>query len=87
MSRNGTAPVLPKVFEVTLPDGRRLERGQEFTLHGGGKYLFGYGYLHGRRSLTAWGPVGKDASWRSFYPEQVKTIHRLTKETRNGDSR
>lgn len=76
-----TAPVLPpRADTTTLPDGRTLTQGQEFTLIGGGRYRFAYEFrLDG--SVTCWGPIGSkqiegNANWRSFKPDQIRTIHR-----------
>lgn len=77
--RQGSSPALPHAHSMTLPDGRTLERGVEFSVTGEGRFKFMRQFTRDG-SITAWGPVGSsDAMWRSFKPEQVKTIHRLTK--------
>jgi len=63
---------------VSLPDGRSLEPGDEFTVKGtpqsDGRYAFRYGY---GSDITCFGPVGaKDKSVRSFRPDHITTIHR-----------
>jgi hypothetical protein len=74
---------------VTLPDGRVIESGQEFTVKGEGRFTFAYEYRPDG-SLTAFGPVGsQQASWRAFKPERVSTIHRSitpTKQTKKEQS-
>lgn len=69
---------------VSLPDGRSLEVGDEFTVKGtpqsDGRYAFRYGYgvaAGEANSVTCYGPVGaKDKSVRSFRPDHITTIHR-----------
>lgn len=80
--RSSKAELPPRTTEVELPDGRRLEEGDEFSLFGGGRYRFAYEYRDG--SLTAYGPVGSNrAQWRSFRPDAVKTVHRKRSEVRS----
>jgi hypothetical protein len=83
MSRRTSLLVeLPHVDEVELPDGRRLTPGVEFSIHGGGRFRFRYGYRPDG-SITAHGPIDHaKAKLRSFKPEQVKTIHRSATEVR-----
>lgn len=74
--RTGTAPILSHSEEMTLPDGRTLSEGDEFTLEGGGRYRFLYQYLRDG-SVTAHGPIDSPtAKLRSFRPERVRTVHR-----------
>lgn len=75
--RRGSAPPdLGHVDEVELPDGRTLTPGVEFSISGGGRFRFLYGYSSSP-AITAHGPVGKaSAKIRSFYPDRVKTVHR-----------
>jgi hypothetical protein len=84
--RTGRPPAraLPHRPELTLPDGRTLAAGQEFSIHGGGRFVFSHEHTPDG-SATAWGPIGSKAieagaSWRSFKPSQIKTIHRSTTE-------
>ena len=69
-------PDLPHRPEAVLPDGRRIERGDEFSIPHEGRFRFHY-LFEPDGSLTAFGPVNsKSAQWRAFRPEAVKTIHR-----------
>lgn len=86
--RKSSAPVPAKVRTVELPDGRRLDDGDEFTVRSkdvagrGGRFRFRYVADDG--SLAAFGPVGANvAKWRAFRPELVATVHRTRKETRS----
>lgn len=78
-ARRSSAPVLPHNLTLTLPDGRTLTQGQEFSVTGEGRFAFAYEYLPDG-SVTCFGPVGSnEARWRSFKPERVKTIHKTLK--------
>jgi hypothetical protein len=83
--RTGRPPAraLPHRPELTLPDGRTLAAGQEFSIHGGGRYRFVHEYTPDG-SVTAWGPISAtgapNASWRAFKPDQIKTIHKTKTE-------
>lgn len=77
-------PVAPdprKSETLTLPDGRELELGDEFTVKTSretGRYTFRYGY-HGDQA-TCWGPVtSKQPMWRTFRAADITRIHRTTK--------
>lgn len=66
---------------LTLPDGRVLEPGTEFSIKGQGRYLFKYGWKG--TEATAYGPVAsQDAMWRTFRASAITRIHKpkLTKE-------
>lgn len=68
--------------EIELADGRKLSPGVEFTLHGGGRYVFRYRYTRDG-SLAAYGPIGSPrAKLRAFTEDRVRTIHR-SKEARS----
>lgn len=78
MKRRTASPPAPLRHSETmiLPDGRRLDEGDEFTLHGGGRFRFLYEYL-ADGSVAAFGPVGSPrAKLRAFQPERVRTVHR-----------
>jgi len=72
--------VLPHSREMTLPDGRRLEADDEFSVPGEGRFRFAYEWKPDG-SVAGFGPVeGKGPkSWRSFHPDRIKTIHRTRK--------
>jgi len=71
---------LPHAPTATLPDGRELSEGDEFTIHGGGRFRFKYLYQPDG-SICAWGPIdSKLAKQRNFRPDRIKTIHRSKKE-------
>lgn len=81
MKRSTKAPPAPLRHSetATLPDGRTLDEGDEFSLVGGGRFRFLYEYL-GDGSLAAFGPIDSPkAKLRAFRPERVKTVHRTTK--------
>lgn len=74
-----SAPVVVDPVPSEPIDTGRLVEGVEISVPGEGRFKF-------RRihepdgSLTCWGPVNsRRASWRSFRPEQVRTIHRKAK--------
>jgi len=75
--RKTKAPTLPHAtFDL---DGRTMERGDEFTVKGEGRFSFRYVYTPDG-SVTCYGPVdSKDVTTRSFAPERVGAIHRTTK--------
>lgn len=84
--RRAAAPIVwaddKHLEEVELPDGRMLRAGQEFTVRGAGRFRFRWLWTPDN-SITAYGPVGKQAaSWRSFPTTAAITIHRATTETR-----
>jgi hypothetical protein len=75
MRRTTTELELPHDSEVTLPDGRTLTEGVEFTVPGEGRFRFLYVWLPDG-SIAA-SPVKDGVSGRrSFKPEQITTIHR-----------
>lgn len=67
--------------ETVLADGRKISNGDEFTLIGGGRYVFRYRYTSDG-SLSCHGPIGSPrAKLRAFHEDRVRTIHR-SKEAR-----
>jgi hypothetical protein len=71
--------------ELFRVNGRILEPGTEFSVHGEpGRFRFLYATT--TPAGAVWvdgigGPGGAKGvrSWRSFHPEQVRTVHRLLK--------
>ena len=73
---------------TTLPDGRTIELGDEFTVEGEGRFrlraIRPNGELNAWGRLTAWGSIPrngviKHGSMRTFKPERVKRIHRVNR--------
>lgn len=76
MAKTHHPVTLPHSPTAILPDGRELSEGDEFTIHGGGRFRFKYLYQPDG-SVCAWGPTGSQyAQTRSFQPSRIKTIHR-----------
>lgn len=80
MRASKTPVELPHKDTMTLPDGRTIRDGDEFTVPGEGRFRFAYEYLPDG-SVTAFGPVVTKGtkSWRSFRPDRIRTIHRTTR--------
>lgn len=82
--RRKTTPNLPHSLTVTLPNGKALSEGQEFSVKGQGRYVMRY-LFQPDGSITAYGPVGsQQAQWRSFKPEAVSMVHRKAKARPKG---
>jgi len=71
-------PPIRQLYDVELHDGRVINNGDEFTVPYQGRFVFRW-LLLSDGSLTAWGPItgskAKWAQWRSFYSDDVTTIH------------
>lgn len=81
--RHVPSPVADWETETVLPDGRRLEDGDEFTVAGVGRFRLMRVRPNGE--ITAWGPIPRNGvirygSTRTFRPDMVGTIHRVPRE-------
>ena len=64
-----------KTLTLTLPDGRQLGEGDEFTVAGVGRFSFRYGWR--QTEVTCFGPVNKPIQgWRTFAASAITTVHR-----------
>jgi hypothetical protein len=77
--RGSTSPVADWDTDIELPDGRRLTRGDEFTVTGQGRFRFVRQRPNGE--LNCWGPIPRNGvirhgSIRTFAPGSVATVHR-----------
>jgi hypothetical protein len=69
-------------------NGRYVEPGTELTIHGEGGVRFIFVQVvttpAGKRWLDVWETEkGSAGRYRSFYPERVRTVHRLNKTRQN----
>ncbi|ASR85673.1 hypothetical protein SEA_AMGINE_73 [Mycobacterium phage Amgine] len=84
-----------KVFRVTTPvveqpevvvNGRRLEPGTEVSIiRERGRFRFKSAATTRDGRIVCdfiGGPAGHE-QWRSFYPERIRTVHRLTRTRAN----
>ncbi|QJD50478.1 hypothetical protein SEA_CHRIS_76 [Mycobacterium phage Chris] len=78
------------VVEVERPEvvvnGRVLEPGTEVSIAGErGRYRFvkSARASSGRITCDFIGPDDQTKCWRSFYPERIKTVHRLNRTRAN----
>jgi hypothetical protein len=68
----------------SVVNGRHLEPGTEFSVHGEGgvRFIFIEAVTTpaGKHWLSCWETEkGSAGRYRSFYPERVRTVHRLIK--------
>lgn len=69
-------PVLPHSDKATLPNGKTLTYGEEFSVKGEGRFKFLYVW-EPDGSVVCYGPVGKQtAQMRSFLTDRITTVHR-----------
>jgi hypothetical protein len=76
--RGGDSPLADWEVATTLPDGRHIEVGDEFTIPGVGRFRLKA--IRPNGDLTGWGPIASNGTipnggMRSFRPDTVRTIH------------
>lgn len=80
--RGGDSPLADWDTATTLPDGRHLDVGDEFTVPGCGRFRLRAVRPNGE--LTGWGPITSNGTiphggMRSFRPDAVRTVHRTAR--------
>ena len=81
--RNTTkSPLAHWATELRLDDSRVIEVGDEFTVEGEGRFRLRA--IRPNGELNAWGRITSNGtipngSMRTFKPEQVKRIHRVSR--------
>ncbi|AFN37766.1 hypothetical protein FGG44_gp78 [Mycobacterium phage MacnCheese] len=85
-----TRAVAPAVAEVERPEvivnGKVLEPGAEVSIKGErGRFRFvkSARTSTGRVTCDFIGPDDNTKCWRSFYPERIKTVHRILRTRAN----
>jgi len=76
--RGGDSPLADWEVATTLPDGRHIEVGDEFTVPGVGRFRLKA--IRPNGELTGWGPIVTNGTipnggMRTFRPDTVRTIH------------
>jgi len=76
--RGSTSPLADRDTATTLPDGRHLELGDEFTVAGCGRFRLRS--IRPNGELNGWGPITSNGTiphggMRSFRPDDVRTVH------------
>jgi hypothetical protein len=72
-------------YDATV-NGRQLTPGTEVSIRGErGRFRFlrRVTMASGRECLDFWGGPTGCCQWRSFYPERVRTVHRIPKTDKN----
>lgn len=87
--RYGTPPTDRTRHDTHQANGRWLTPGTEFSVRGeSGRFRFLYATVKadGTTWVDAIGGRKGEPAWRSFYPEQIKTVHRIarTRESYEG---
>ena len=80
--RGGDSPLADWEVATTLPDGRHIEIGDEFTVPDCGRFRLRAVRPNGE--LTGWGPITSNGTiphggMRSFRPDTVRTVHRTAR--------
>jgi len=76
--RGSTSPLADRDTATTLPDGRHLELGDEFTVAGCGRFRLRS--IRPNGELNGWGPITSNGTiphggMRTFRPDDVRTVH------------
>lgn len=76
--RGSTSPLADRDTATTLPDGRHLELGDEFTVTGCGRFRLRS--IRPNGELNGWGPITSNGTipnggMRTFRPDDVRTVH------------
>ena len=76
--RGSTSPLADRDIATTLPDGRHLELGDEFTVTGCGRFRLRS--IRPNGELNGWGPITSNGTiphggMRTFRPDDVRTVH------------
>ena len=77
--RGSTSPLADRDTATTLPDGRHLDIGDEFTVPGAGRFRLKA--IRPNGELNGWGPITSNGTipnggMRTFRPDSVRTVHR-----------
>jgi len=77
--RGVTSPLADRDTATSLPDGRHLELGDEFTVAGCGRFRLRS--IRPNGELNGWGPITSNGTipnggMRTFPPDSVRTVHR-----------
>ena len=77
--RGATSPLADRDTATTLPDGKHLDIGDEFTVPGEGRFRLKA--IRSNGELNAWGPITSNGTipngrMRTFRSHIVRTVHR-----------
>ncbi|QFP94860.1 hypothetical protein SEA_MARSHAWN_74 [Mycobacterium phage Marshawn] len=85
-TRTYRAPAVAVDRPEVVVNGVTLEPGQEVSIRGErGRYRFvkSARTSSGRVTCDFIGPDDQTKCWRSFYPERIKTVHRVSRTRAN----